>query len=264
MLEAIARSDRVKGVIIAINSPGGSTTGGESLYEELRKLAEKKPVVATIGTLGASAGYMTAVAADHIVARHNSLTGSIGVYIQYGNIKGLLDDLGVEFDVVRSGPLKAEPNLFRRTPEAARQNLQSVIDDSYGWFVDVVAERRELDRERVRTLANGGIYSGLRARENGLVDELGGEEVAIAWLERERSVAKGLPVLSWKPASNIEGVPFASRLAAAIGFGLAKGVSDSLTSAKNLIPAGVSLDGLVSVWHASDAANENVMRGGRQ
>lgn len=264
MIEKIAESSAVKGVILSINSPGGSTTGGEALYTTLRKLADKKPVVTQIGTLGASAAYLAALASDHIVARHSTLAGSIGVYIQYGNIKGLLDTLGVEVDVVKSGPLKAQPNIFSRTPEDAVANLQAVIDDSYEWFVDIVAERRGLDAADVRKVANGGIYSGMRAQKLGLVDALGGEDEAISWLESERGVAEDLPVVTWRSGSDLEDLPFAARLAAAFGEGLSNGVIGRLESVKSLVPAGVSLDGLVSVWHAPEASDKNDTTGADQ
>lgn len=257
MIEKIAESDAVKGVILSINSPGGSTTGGEALYVALRELAEKKPMTTLIGTLGASAGYMTALTSDHVIARHNSLTGSIGVYIQFGNIKGLLDTLGVQIDVVKSGPLKAQPNFFEPTTDAAKANLQAVIDDSYDWFVKIVSERRKLDEARVRALATGGIYSGVRAQSLGLVDALGGEKEAVAWLEEERGVAEDLPVITWSPKSDIEELPFASRLAAALGQGLSQGLLSRIDDAKHIVPAAVSLDGLVSVWHAPEAINDN-------
>lgn len=257
MIEKLSENDAVKGVVLSVNSPGGSTTGGESLYEALRNLADKKPMATIIGTLGASAGYMTAVAADHVIARHNSLTGSIGVYIQYGNIKGLLDTLGIEFDVVKSGPLKAQPNFFQPTTDAARQNLQAVIDDSYNWFVKIVAERRKMDEGKVRDLANGGIYSGIRAQSLGLVDAVGGEKDATDWLVEERGVPADLPVITWSSRSELEELPFASRMAAAVGQGLSHELFNRLDGAKHLVPAGVSLDGLVSVWHAPEALNNN-------
>ncbi len=261
LIREIGESDNVKGVIVAINSPGGSTTGGEALYEALRELAQKKPTVATIGTLGASAGYMTAIAADHIVTRFNSLTGSIGVYIQFGNFKGLLDTLGVEFETVKSGPLKAEPNFYSPAPQETKNNLQGVVDDSYNWFVGLVSERRKMPEDKVRELANGGIYSGKRAMELGLADAIGGEATALKWLEVERKVGHDLPIVSWRVEKEDGAFSFLSQMTAIIGAGLAqgfaKGVSDQLTSqtasSGNGAGGGVSLDGLVSVWQAPDA-----------
>ncbi|SDU47666.1 signal peptide peptidase SppA [Stappia sp. ES.058] len=263
LIESLAENDAVKAVIIDIDSPGGSTVGGEALYQKLRDLAEKKPVVATIGTLGASAGYMTAIAADHIVARHTSLTGAIGVYIQFGNIKGLLDSLGVKVDVVRSGPLKAEPNFFSDTPEAARENLQDVIDDSYSWFFGRVAERRKMSDEEVRKVAQGGIFSGERARRLGLVDSIGGQDTAQAWLRAEHDISSDLPVITWAVPEEYDALPFTARMSHAIGQGIGETVLGVLGGAKTLVGEGVALDGLVSVWHAQDASDASNGPGGR-
>ena len=118
MFDKIARSDAVKGVIIDIDSPGGATSGGEELYTSLRKLSAAKPTVAYVGTLAASAGYMTALGTDHIVARRSALTGSIGVLVQWPDVTRLMDTVGVKLEEVKSSPMKAEPNPFKTpTPE---------------------------------------------------------------------------------------------------------------------------------------------------
>ncbi|WP_181700814.1 signal peptide peptidase SppA [Chthonobacter albigriseus] len=242
MIERIGDSDWVEGVIVAIDSPGGSTTGGEALYDSLRKLAEKKPTVATIGTLAASAGYMTAIAADHIVAGRTSITGSIGVYFQYGSVVGLLDKIGVEVKTVKSAPLKAEPSPFTE-PEVpgAREMIGRLVDDTYQWFVDIVAERRGLDRAEALRLADGSIFSGRQALGLKLVDEIGGETEAVAWLEKERGVTADLPVEDWKPRSATDRLGLGSRAVLAAGRAVGLDLSFLVT-----VP---TLDGLVSVWH---------------
>jgi len=265
LIRDLAENDRVKAVIVELNSPGGTTVGGETLYLALRELAETKPVVAQIGTLAASAGYMTAIATDHIVARHTSITGSIGVYIQYGNFGGLLDTLGVKFDVVRSGPLKAEPNFHSDTPQAARDNLQALIDDSYEWFVARVAERRGMDEEAVRAVAQGGVYSGDTARRLGLIDAVGGEETSRKWLESERGVAASLPVVTWRVNRESErGLPLLGQVAHWFGAGVASGALQAVEATGTLIPEGLALDGLVSVWQARNAAESLDRTGGRE
>ncbi len=241
MLDKVADADAVKGVILAVDSPGGSATGGEALYESLRKLAAEKPMVTEVHTLAASAGYMVAIASDHIVARRTSITGSIGVYFQYGNVERLLDTLGVEVKTVRSAALKAEPSPFEPANPDAVRAMADLVDDSYQWFVDIVVERRGLDREEALRLSDGRVYSGERARSLALVDALGGEEEAIAWLEEEGGVDTGLPVVDWKPRRPDEGFGLlgwaAGQLARATGF-------DALTLRDKL-----ALDGLVALWH---------------
>jgi protease-4 len=192
-IEAIAENDRVKGVIVSINSPGGTTAGGEELYETLMALREAKPVVAVINELGASAAYMTAIGTDRIFARRLSIVGSIGVLYQHVNAGDLLDTIGIDFDKVASGPLKAEPDFDEPLTGPVRESIAALVDSSFQWFIDIVAERRTLPRETVETLADGRIVSGRAALDLGLIDAIGGEAEATAWLETEHDVAADLP-----------------------------------------------------------------------
>ncbi|WP_417672459.1 signal peptide peptidase SppA [Roseibium sp.] len=265
LIEEIGESGNVQGVILSINSPGGSTTGGEALYEALRELAEKKPLVAEIRTVGASAGYMIALSADHILARYNSITGSIGVLFQYGNIAKLMDTIGVEMDAVKSAPLKAEPDYYSPASPEAKAVLGTLVNDSYEWFVKLVAERRQLDQDTAQSLADGRIYSGHAAHNNGLIDAIGGEKTAIAWLEDEKAVKADLPVINWTVKDTEEGLPISMKMTQGIGIGLANGLIDELNLAKWLISPAITLDGLVSVWQAPGAAQEkSSVRGGGQ
>ncbi len=256
MFEKIGKSDAVKGVIVSINSPGGSTTGGEALYEGLRKLAEKKPLVTEMRTIGTSAGYLIAMSADHIVARYNTITGSIGVLFQFGNVEQLLKTIGVSMEAVKSAPLKAEPDFYSSTTPEARAMLQTLVTDSYDWFVEILADRRNLTPAKARQLADGRILLGNRAMKEKLVDAVGGEDVAIDWLETEKGVAKDLPVLTWSTKESLEELPFASRVSREIGKGLGLTIVEPLNDAKGLISRGLMLDGLVSVWQAPVAADK--------
>lgn len=256
MLEKIGKSDAVKGVIVSINSPGGSTTGGEAIYEGLRKLSEKKPLVTEMRTISTSAGYLIAMSADHIVARYNTITGSIGVLFQFGNVERLLDTIGVSMEAVKSAPLKAEPDFYSATTPEARAMLQTLVTDSYDWFVDILAERRNLAPAQARQLADGRILLGHRALQEKLVDAIGGEDVAIEWLETEKGVAKDLPVLTWTTKESLEELPFSARVSREIGKGLGLTIVEPLNDAKGLISRGLMLDGLVSVWQAPVAANK--------
>jgi protease-4 len=252
MLDKLAKADSVKGVIVAIDSTGGATVGGEELYEGLRKLAAKKPTVATIGTVGASAAYMTAIATDHIVARRTSITGSIGVIFEYPEVSQLLDKLGVRVEEQKSAPLKAEPSPFRPASDEAKAVIQGVIKDSFDWFVSIVAERRNLSPSDALIRADGRIYSGQQALEAKLVDEIGGEDKAIAWLGT-KGVDTRLPVRDWEPKRPSRGVfPFANAVAAWIAQQV--GISPSLVPdgvLDRILPENLRLDGLRSVWQGS-------------
>ncbi len=245
-LEKIRKSPRVKGVILAIDSPGGTTAGGEFIYDEVRKLAADKPVVAQVGSLAASAAYMIAIATDHIVARQTSIVGSIGVLIQYPDISGLMDKIGVKLEEVKSSPLKAEPSPFKPTSDAAREMVRKLIMDSYDWFVGIVAERRHMSHDQVLALADGSIFTGRQAVANKLVDAVGGEDEAVAWLATKGVDAK-LRVVEWKSTKR-GGFFFSDSLTrmASRALGLPEDSGDLL---RELGADRLFLDGLVSVWH---------------
>jgi protease-4 len=245
-LKRIGEAAHVKGVILTVDSPGGTTAGGEAIYEAVRELAAKKPVVAQVGTLAASAGYMIASAADHIVARQSSIVGSIGVLVQFPDVTGLMEMVGVKVEGVKSSPLKAEPSPFTPTTEEERAMLRALVMDSYDWFVGLVEERRPLTRAEVLAVADGSIFTGRQALERKLVDSLGGEARAIEWLG-EKGVDATLDVIEWKPARR--GGLF-SPLTAAGALGALTGL-DRLGSelSRKAGADGMFLDGLVSLWH---------------
>ena len=237
-LKRIGEAAHVKGVILTVDSPGGTTAGGEAIYEAVRKLAGEKPVVAQVGTLAASAGYMIASAADHIVARQSSIVGSIGVLVQFPDVTGLMDMVGVKLEGVKSSPLKAEPSPFTPTTEEERAMLRALVMDSYDWFVGLVEERRPLRRAEVMAVADGSIFTGRHALERKLVDSLGGEEKAIEWLA-SRGVDDKLDVIEWKPEPR---GGLLSTLSAASVIGALTGLDRAGTDRLFLV-------GLVSVWH---------------
>lgn len=244
-IERIGESDAVKGVILAIDSPGGTTAGGEAIFEAVRKVAEKKPVVAQVGTLAASAGYMIASAADHIVARQSSIVGSIGVLVQFPNVTGLMEKIGVSLDGVKSSDLKAEPSPFNPTTEEERAMLRSLVMDSYDWFVDIVDDRRPMSRGEVLAVADGSVFTGRQGLERKLVDTLGGEDEAVAWL-KERGVDADLSVVEWKPADDSSLLGYwllGDSLARLLGNGLPAGELFRELGADRIF-----LDGLLSVW----------------
>jgi|TARA_B100000315_G_scaffold68205_1_gene62154 protease-4 len=232
-LNRIAKDERAKALIVRIDSPGGTTVGGEALYHGLRRVADKKPVVATIRTLGTSAGYLAALAGHRIIARESSLTGSIGVLVQTAEMSGMLEKLGVSAEVIRSAPLKGKPSPLAPLSEEGRQATQEVVDDVHQWFVGIVAERRKLAPEQAQALAQGRVYSGRQALKLGLIDELGGEIEARAWLRKAHKLSTSLPV---RPVElSDEGLGL---------FRLITGLAEKMSLSERL-----TLDGLVSVWH---------------
>jgi protease IV len=242
LLEKVAKADKVKGVILRIDSPGGTTAGSEAVYEAVRKLSQEKPVVAVMDTVAASGGYITALAADRIVARGNTITGSIGVIFSFPEFSKLLDTLGVRMEELKSGDLKAEPSPYKPVSDKAREVSMAMVRDGFEWFMGLVAERRRLPMETVRILSDGRVYTGRQALANKLVDQLGGEEEAVAWLETERKLDKDLSIVDWKPKSDQAASPF--------GFSAAGLVLRAL-GLESLRPLAErsKLDGLLVLWH---------------
>jgi protease-4 len=232
----LADNDSVKALIVAINSPGGSVAGGEGLHDAIVRVAGKKPVVAVMGGLAASAGYMIAVPAARIFAREATLTGSIGVLLETGEVSGLLKMLGVNAEAITSGPLKDQPSFTRPLTQQGRDVLQGLVMDMYDQFVGMVASGRHMDAARVRELADGRAYTGRQALELGLVDAIGGEHDAREWLAQNKGVSADLPVEDVSTSS------FTSRaLSGSLGW-----MFDELS--KSLFSQGVILDGTRLVW----------------
>lgn len=249
-LDQIAENDSVKALVVSISSPGGTTYGGEQIFKAIRNVAEKKPVVSDIRTLAASAGYMIAAAGDTIVAGESSITGSIGVIFQYPQVAEMMDKLGVSLEEIKSSPLKAEPSPFHPPSEEARAMIQTMIMDSYDWFVDLVAERRKLPREEALRLANGAIFTGRQALEAKLVDTLGGDDEIRAYLDG-KGISEDLPMVEWKDKDNGSSFWFASAM---VEFFRLTGLSEMLgsTSLRPWVGEKLFLDGLVSVWQVGD------------
>jgi protease-4 len=197
LLDAIREASRdsdVKALIVSINSPGGTVSGGEALYRAISGVAEKKPVVAVMGGLAASAGYMVAMPANRVFARESTITGSIGVLMETGELSGLLEKLGVNAEAITSGPLKDQPSFTRPLTAEGRQVLKGIVLDMYDQFVGMVATGRHMDPDAVRALADGRAYTGRQALKLGLIDAIGDEQDARAWLAETKGVSKDIPV----------------------------------------------------------------------
>src|SRR3954464_11066448 len=183
-VEALERLEKSQAaaVIIHINSPGGTTAGSEQLYDSLTRLKAKKPLVVVVEGLAASGGYITAIAADHIVAQQSSLVGSIGVLFQFPNFTELMKTVGVKVEEIKSSPLKAAPNGFEPTSPEARAALDALVKDSYAWFKDLVKQRRGMDDTQLEKVVDGRVFTGRQAIDLKLIDQIGDEKTAVAWL----------------------------------------------------------------------------------
>ena len=243
-VSALAKDDSVKALIVAVDSPGGSVAGGEALHDAIAAVAKAKPVVAVMGGTAASAGYMVSVPAERIFARQSTLTGSIGVILEQGDISGLLEKIGVSVDPLVSGPLKGQPSFTKPISPEGRVVLQGLVTDLYEQFVAMVADGRHMDAARVRELADGRAYTGRQALPLGLVDQIGGEPEARAWLAEKHQVAEGLAVADVVPAHGFLGRQFQSSWAGVVS----AAVSGAM---KAVLLQGVSLDGAWALWQPS-------------
>jgi protease IV len=242
LVEAVSKladNDSVKALIVTIDSPGGSVAGGEALHDAIARVAQKKPVVAVMGGTAASAGYMVAVPTARIFAREGTLTGSIGVLLETGEVSGLLKTLGIDAEAITSGPLKDQPSLIRPLTPEGRDVLHGLVMDMYDQFVGMVASGRHMDAVKVRELADGRAYTGRQALRNGLIDAIGGEPDARTWLAQTKGVSADLPV------DDVSTSGLAGRaLSSSLGWML-----NSIW--KSLFSQGVILDGAWAIWQRS-------------
>jgi protease IV len=247
LMRRVAENKNIEAVILTINSGGGTTTGGEALFEAIRGISSKKPVVAQFGTVAASAAYIAGLGTDHIVARGNSITGSVGVIFQWPEVTGLLDKVGVKVNEIKSGPLKAVPSLFEPISPAGRQVTESMVAESQRWFLSIVTDRRKIDTAAVPGLEQGRVYSGREALTHKLVDAVGGETEVLRYLEGERKTPKNLRIVDWKPRRDVDFSLWRFSLSAIKG--LFGGDADAALFNMDARISPHLLDGLVSVWH---------------
>ena len=193
-LKDVEENDKAKALILTISSPGGTTVGSEAVFERLRKISDKKPVVSVLGEVAASGGYIAAIGADHIIARGNTITGSIGVIMEYPDLTDLLTKVGITMQTIRSSEIKGGPSPFRKSTPEARAAEKVLIDESHQWFRGLVEDRRGLNGSKLDTVADGRVFTGRLALDLGLIDAIGGFDEAIEYLDSLDSIEAKLPV----------------------------------------------------------------------
>jgi protease-4 len=248
LLEKLKEAKQVRAVILRIDSPGGTTAGSEALYGAIRQLGESKPVVAVMDTVAASGGYIVALATDHIVARGNTITGSVGVLFQWAELQELLNTLGIKVGEIKSGELKAEPSPFDPMSEKARAVTEAMVQDSFRWFLGLVEDRRKLQPAQLATVSDGRVFTGRQALTQRLIDQIGGEQEATQWLSENKGISKDLDILDWEPGGGFGadgiGVALVRAVLTGLGFGGGSWIAEKLLSSERL-----KVDGLISVWH---------------
>ena len=251
-VEALGRLGRsaARAVIVHIDSPGGTTAGSEQLYDALRDLQSRKPMVVVVDGLAASGAYIAALSSEHIVAQETSLVGSIGVLFQYPNFTDVLKTIGIKVEEVKSSPLKAAPNGFEPTSPEARAAIESIVLDSYSWFKGLVKDRRKMDDSLLTQVADGRVFTGRQAINLKLVDDLGNEKTALAWLEKEKKVPANTPVRDYSLQPRFSELSFL-HLAAwtfeAVGLSAIAHRIEEWGGVQAI--ERLNLDGLLALWH---------------
>jgi protease-4 len=249
-LDKLAKSTAARAVIVHINSPGGTTAGSQQLFNSLRALQAKKPTVVVVDGLAASGAYIAALSCDHIIAEDTSLVGSIGVLFQYPNFAEALKTLGIKVESIKSTPLKAAPNGFEPTSPEARAAIQSIVLDSYAWFKDLVKTRRSMTDAQLAAVDDGRVFTGRQALPLKLIDGLGNEKTALAWLEKAKKVPANLPVRDYALEPRLSELSFlhvAAWTFDAVGLSaMARRLEDwgAVRAVERL-----NLDGLLALWH---------------
>jgi protease-4 len=232
-LDDAADDSDVKALIVVINSPGGTVVGAEQLYKRLRDVAKKKPVVVSMGTLATSAGYYVALGGDRIFAYEGTITASIGVIFQATDMTALLEKIGIKIEAIKSGAVKASPNPFEKTTPEARAMIDALVKDSFDQFLGLVRTRRGLGEDRIKQIVDGRVVTGRQAKALGLVDELGGQDEALDWLQKEKKIDKDLKVKDIDPK---DGLDWSDLLGSVFGW-------------RRDLASTLALDGLISLWH---------------
>ena len=236
LMKEILEDDHAKAVLVRLDSPGGTTVAGEEIFLQLRQIALKKPVVGVMHTLCASACYMASLGTDYAIAREGTLTGSIGVLMQSVEVSKLAEKIGVKSVSIKSGPYKDVPDIAEPFTDDQRRVVSEVVMDAYDHFVTLIVQRRHMTDAQVRKLADGRIYTGHQAAALKLIDGIGGDEEAVAWLASTHKIDPDLELREIKPEPEYSSL--LDQLSQSAGI-------------KIFSRAAIGLDGLVSIWHPS-------------
>ena len=199
----LSKNDNVKSVFVKINSPGGTVVGSESLYVAIDRLSHTKPVISLMGEVAASGGYIVALASNHILARQNTLTGSIGVIIEYQNFSELSNKIGISIDSIKSGKIKGGQNPLSPFDPLVKNNDQKLVDYSFDWFISLIKNNRNIDQNVIDLVSDGRTLTGGMAMDLGLIDGIGSEKEALEYLETNYPSIKGLKIIDIEiPSTN--------------------------------------------------------------
>ena len=195
IIDNLAKNENVKSVLVKINSPGGTVVGSESLYVAINSLSQKKPVISLMGEIATSGGYIVALASNYILARQNTLTGSIGVIVENQNFSELSEMIGVRTDITKSGKIKGGQNPLSPLDPLVKINNQKLVNYSFDWFISIIKKNRNINQSVLDLVSDGRTLTGGMALDLGLIDGIGTEKEALKYLEINYPDFKDLPII---------------------------------------------------------------------
>ena len=205
-LELLKNDKNLRAVLVNVNSPGGTVVGSKEIYDNLKKISEKIPVAISMKEVAASGGYMVALAGNKIFCYEGTITGSIGVIMQSVNIEKLLESLGIEPIIFKSGELKAKPNLIEKLSTSDKDVIQKIIESIHESFLTMVKNNRKISAENLKIISDGRIFTGIEAKKINLVDEIGSEKDALDWLKAETKMEKDIDVIKIESETNFSNI----------------------------------------------------------
>ena len=242
-LDYLEFEENVEAIIISIDSPGGTTVSAEEIFLKVKSISSTKPIVVVMQNIATSGAYLLSVGAERIFARENTITGSVGVLLQWARIDEGLEKLGVEMNEVKSGRLKAEPDLFGEADEKTIELTKEIVDETFTWFMSIVKEQRKIGNYEVSLISDGRILTGRQALKLNLIDEIGGNEEAKSWLIENKHLDSELEILSYdqKKDTNFIELSVAKIMDY---FNISSSYGERLKTNLSMI----GIDGLLSIW----------------
>ena len=196
-LEELKSNNEVNSIIISVDSPGGTTVSAEEIYLKLKEVSLVKPTAIVMRNIATSGAYLLSLGGDVIFSRENTITGSIGVLLQWARVDEALSKLGIEVNEVKSGKLKAEPDFFGVIDEDAQKVTKEIIDETFEWFIRIVKVERNLNPSEINTISDGRIFTGRQAIELNLVDEIGDKNDAKIWLVKNKEIDSNSVIIDY-------------------------------------------------------------------
>lgn len=202
-LDNLSLQEDLKGILVNVNSPGGTVVGSQRIYRKLKSLGEKFPIVVSMQEVAASGGYMVSLAGDKIFCHQGTITGSIGVILQSASFQNLLQKLGIDPIIIKSGKMKSSPNPLERVDEETKSKIYNLVDDMYKDFLSLVIKSRNLNESSIKAISDGSVFTGLQAINLNLVDSIGDENDALEWLKKSANLDNDVKVIDIEKAKDI-------------------------------------------------------------